>query len=127
MVQLLFPLYPVLAVQIHNDCKCSVKVDKSDCCCCDEVSESSNQSYCDMNNISANSRIVPSCSCLIKSVSQTDEVTTQQNYELNKIIAVGSICLNVPAAHSNIIIYKIHSLMSLNGPPIYLSTSVLLI
>jgi hypothetical protein len=73
------------------------------------------------------SQSLSKCDCIHKSNSANTEVTTQQNYELNKIAAVDVIDFDYSTTHSNIIIFKIHSLKSLNGPPIYLSDSAFLI
>ena len=126
IVQLLFPLYPVLAAETDNDCKCEIKSPKSDCCCDDE-SCSSVPNYCDMNNISSRTRLVPSCNCLVKTVSQTEEIKTQQNFELNKIAEIEFINFNFTKTYSNIIFQEIEFIKSLNGPPIYLSDSTFLI
>ena len=125
VIQLLFPLYSVFASQTGDTCNQLKKEVKKHCCCCDE--NSSAQKSCTMENNLPVSHSISKCDCIHKSDSADNEVTTQQNYELNKIIAVEFVDFNFSNIYSNTIIQKIHSLKSLNGPPIYLSSSTLLI
>ncbi len=106
------------------------KAEKKHCCCCGEHSSGTKCSCADDDDVYAVSTAsinFSKCDCVVKPADSKSEVTAQQSYELTKTVAVEFVDFNSPVSYSNIIIYKVHSLKSLNGPPIYLSDSTFLI
>ncbi len=128
ITQVLFPFYNSFAATSTRSCSQFEKPVNKHCCCCDENSSGKKCSCVDDDTVAPAAALSFSrCDCVFKPLNSKSEVTTQQSYELNKIVAVEFVDFNSPISYSNTIIYKIHSLKSLNGPPIYLSDSTFLI
>lgn len=125
LMQMLFPFHSLFANIGGEDCaKSAGQIQKKHCC---EMCDSGNSELCCSSKASGVPRPGHSfskCDCNHKSGSANTEVTSQKSFELSKILAVEAIAQDTRQDLMSNQVQRVISFDRINGPPIYILSSI---